>query len=287
MKKISYITGLWCMVSCSLFPAKQQQGDKDVVVAEIDNRKLFLSEIAAIFPNGINEKDSIELLKNYINTWARKYLMAAKAEMYLDKEQKNVEQELEDYRLSLLSYRYENQYVEQRIDTAIRQEEIEAFYEQQADIFPLAVPYVQAVYIKIKKDVPGIATIKRYARMAKDENLGKLDSLCAKVAALCDFFNDQWVDMDFLVRETVFTAEQCAQSLKENGYLEQTDEKHTCILSFRAVKKEGDAAPLAHVRNDIAHLIIGKRKRDLIKNLENSIYNEALDYKRLKIYIDE
>jgi hypothetical protein len=287
MKKITYIIGLWCMASCSFFPAKQQPGDKDVVVAEIDNRKLFLSDIAAIFPSGINAKDSLELLKNYINTWARKYLMAAKAEMYLDKEQKNVERELEDYRLSLLSYRYENQYVEQKIDTAILQEELEAFYEQQADIFPLAAPYVQAIYIKVRKDASGTATIRRHARAAKDDNLRKLDSLCTKVAALCDFFSDQWLDMDFLARETVFTADQCAQSLKENGYLEQTDEKHLYILSFRAVKKEGDAAPLAQVRDNITHLIIGKRKRDLVKKLENSVYNEALDYKRLKIYIDE
>jgi hypothetical protein len=287
MRELSYIAGLLCVMSCNFLPAKQQGGASDIVVAEIDNRKLFLSEVATIFPSGISEKDSLELLRNYINTWARKYLIAAKAEMYLDKEQKNVGRELEDYRLSLLSYRYENQYVEQKIDTVISQEEIEVFYAQHADIFPLAAPYVQAVYIKIKKDAAGMAAIRRYARTAKVENLGILDSLCTKASAACDFFNDQWVDVNFLTKETVFTAEQCAQSINETGYLEQTDEKYTHILSFYAVKKEGEVAPLAHVRDDIVHLIIGKRKRDLIKNLENSAYNEALDYKRLKIYIDE
>jgi hypothetical protein len=286
MKELSYIAGLLCMVSCNFLPAKQQ-GTNDIVVAEIANRKLFLSEIATIFPSGISEKDSLELLRNYINTWARKYLIAAKAEMYLDKEQKNVGRELEDYRLSLLSYRYENQYVEQKIDTAISQEEIEIFYAQQADIFPLAAPCVQAVYVKVKKDTPGIITIRRYARTAKVENLEKLDSLCTKVNAACDFFNDQWVDVNFLAKETVFTVAQCAQSIKEAGYLEQTDDTHTHILSFYAVKKEGEVAPLAYIRDDVVHLIIGKRKRDLIKNLENSAYNEALDYKRLKIYINE
>jgi hypothetical protein len=286
MKKISYIAALLCVASCNFLPAKQQ-GVKDVVVAEVDNKKLFLSEIATIFPSGINEKDSLELLRNYTNTWARKYLIAAKAEMYLDREQKNVERELEDYRLSLLSYRYENQYVGQKIDTAISQEEIEAFYAQQADIFPLVAPCVQAVYVKVKKEAPGIAAIKRYARMAKGENLEKLDSLCAKIGVTCNFFDDQWVDVQFLAAETVFTAEQCAWSIKETGYLEQTDETYTCILSFYAVKKEGEAAPLAYVRNSIVNLIIGKRKRDLIKNLENFAYNEALDYKRLKIYINE
>jgi hypothetical protein len=94
--------------------------------------------------------------------------------------------------------------------------------------------------------------------------------------------------VDFLAQKTLFTAEQCSQSLKANSYIEETDEQdYLYILAFRAVKKEGDVAPLVHVRSAIAHLIIGKRKRDLIKNLENSVYNEALDYKRLKIYIDE
>jgi hypothetical protein len=286
MKKINYIVGLLCMTSCSFFPTKQQ-GANDIIVAEIDEKKLFLSDISTIFPSDINKKDSIELLKKYINTWARQYLIAAKAEMYLDKEQQDVSRELEEYRLSLLSYRYENQYVEQKIDTVISQEEIELFYEQHAEIFPLTAPCVQATYVKIGKDVPGTATIKRYARTVKDENMRKLDSLCTKVKAVCDFFNDQWVAVDFLAQKTTFTAEQCNQSLKENGYLEMMDEQYLYMLNFRTVKKEGDVAPLAHVRDAIAHLIIGKRKRDLIKNLENSAYNEALDYKRLKIYIDE
>ena len=286
MKRISYIAGLLCMVSCSFFPAKQQ-GANDVIVAEIDDKKLFLSEISTIFPSGINKKDSIELLKKYINAWARQYLIAAKAEMYLDKEQKDVGRELEEYRLSLLSYRYENQYVEQKIDTAVSQEEIELFYEQHAETFPLAIPCVQATYVKVRKDAPGVATIKRHVRIAKEENMRKLDSLCTRVEAVCEFFNDQWADMGFLAQKTVFMTEQCKQALRETGYLEMTDDRHIYILNFRAVKKEGDVAPLAHVRSDIVHLIIGKRKRDLIKNLENSAFNEALDYKRLKIYIDE
>jgi hypothetical protein len=287
MKKIAYSIGLLFLFSCSFFPAKQQ-AEKDPVVAKIDDKILFLSEISTIFPSGIDKKDSIELLKNYVGTWARKYLVAAKAEMYLDKEQKNVAQELEDYRLSLLSYRYENQYVEQKIDTFITQEEIELFYEQHTDIFPLTVSCAQVTYVKIKKNTPGIAAIKRLVRVAKDENLTALDSLCAKAGAVCDFFNDQWVNVDFLTQKTIFTAEQCAQSLRANGYLETTDEQdYLYMLAFRAAKKEGDVAPLVHVRSAITHLIIGKRKRDLIKNLENSVYNEALDYKRLKIYIDE
>jgi hypothetical protein len=286
MKKIIYSTGLLLLFSCNFFSARQQAED-GVIIAKIDDKKLFLSEISTIFPNGINEKDSIELLKNYINTWARKYLIAAKAEMYLDKEQKNVEQELEDYRLSLLSYRYEHQYVEQKIDTAIHQEEIILFYERHAELFPLTAPCVQATYVKVKKNAAGIAAIKRHARMAKEESMEKLNSLCEKAGAVCDFFNDRWVGVGFLAQKTAFEAGQCKQVLKVNGYLEKTDEQYLYMLFFRDVKKKGDIAPLAHVRDDIVHLIIGKRKRELIKNLENSAYNEALDYKRLKIYIDE
>jgi hypothetical protein len=286
MKKVTYSIGLLFLFSCSFFPAKQQ-AEKDPVVAKIDDKILFLSEISTIFPDGISKKDSIELLKNYVSTWARKYLVAAKAEMYLGKEQKNVTQELEDYRLSLLSYRYENQYVEQKIDTSVTQGEIDLFYEQHAEIFPLTASCAKATYVKVKRNASGIAAIKRLVRVAKDENLTALDSLCAKAGAVCDFFNDQWVNVDFLTQNTVFTAEQCSQSLRANGYLENQTEQDFYMLAFRNVKKAGDVAPLVHVRDAIIHLILGKRKRNLIKNLENSIYNEALDYKRLKIYIDE
>ena len=213
MKKITYSIGLLLLFSCNFFPARPQ-AEEGVVVARIDDKKLFLSEIAIIFPSGISKKDSIELLKNYINTWARKYLIAAKAKMYLDKEQQNVEQELEDYRLSLLSYRYENQYVAQKIDTVIRQDEMELFYERHAELFPLAAPCVQATYVKVKKNAAGVAAIKRYARTGKEENMAKLDSLFAlpglKDRCLCEEIHTH----PLVIKEVAHRLRLCTQAVE-------------------------------------------------------------------------
>lgn len=287
MKKSAYAIFFVLMISCDYFTVKQSIDKKGIVVAQIDDKKLYLSEIAAVFPVNISRKDSVELLKNYINTWARKHLMAAKAEVYLDKEQKNVSHELEDYRLSLLSYRYETQYVEQKIDTIVHEGEYETYYIQHAESFLINAPLAQVTYIKVKENESTIADIWRYARGSREDQLKKLDSLCIVAHVACDFFNNRWVDVDFLRRETIFTPEQCKRALSGNGCLEEKEGEYIYLLNFRAVKKIGDIAPLEHVKNNIYHTIISKRKQNMIKNLENVVYNEALDYKRLKIYVDE
>jgi hypothetical protein len=283
MKTLLYIFILsFLFISCGYFTTKQNE--KDEVVAEVDGRKLLLSEISSIFPPGMAKTDSLELLKNYVNTWARKYLMAAKAEKYLSKGQKNVSMELEDYRLSLLSFRYENQYVAQKMDTIVTVEELDAFLEKNAANYLLTKPCVKVTYVQVREDAKLFRDIKRAVR-SKDEDMKLLDSLCATVEARLDYFSDKWVDFDYIVQELPFQEEQCKYALQGNGYIEVKNKSVINILYFRSIKKAGDVSPLEYVRDNIYHTIISQRKRNMIRNLENSAYNEALDHKRLKIYI--
>ena len=62
------------------------------------------------------------MVEQYVNNWAIQHLLLKKAESELSKSDRDVQQELEDYKNSLLVYRFEKYFIEQRLDTLITEE---------------------------------------------------------------------------------------------------------------------------------------------------------------------
>jgi hypothetical protein len=51
-----------------------------IPVAEVGNVKLYYDEIPQLIQHGINETDSVAIVQNYINKWAKRRLLLQKAE---------------------------------------------------------------------------------------------------------------------------------------------------------------------------------------------------------------
>lgn len=136
------IAAVGLLLSCD-YLSPQQSNEK--VLANVDGKELWLSGIEQIFPDSISRKDSIELLKNYVNNWARKCLMAAKAEKELNDSQKNITQEVDNYKMMLLAYRYETQYIASNLDTLVTERELLDYYQQLSASLPpsAGVPSVE------------------------------------------------------------------------------------------------------------------------------------------------
>ena len=114
----------FCFSSCKLVNSILHDEE---VVAKVGNSMLYKSEVTRLIPQGISGDDSLRLAMQYINSWASDMVYLDVAEKQLSKEQKDVSKELEAYRRSLLKYRYEQLYVNERLDTAVTTDEIEEY----------------------------------------------------------------------------------------------------------------------------------------------------------------
>ena len=101
---------------------------KGEVVARVGEHRLHRSQLESYIPAGVSSEDSVGLAQQYIRAWAEDLLRLDMADEQLSKEEKDVSEELESYRRSLLKYRYEQLYINQRLDTLITTEEVNAFY---------------------------------------------------------------------------------------------------------------------------------------------------------------
>jgi hypothetical protein len=267
--------------SCHYFTGKVS----DEKIAEVNGKILFKSDVDVIFPSGLSPDDSLQMLQTYVSNWVRKQLIAQVAEQYLNKEQKNVSMELEDYRLSLLIYRYEKMYMEQRLDTIVSEREIKAFYETSAKNFILAKPVARVIFIKVSEDIPQVKQIAQIYHSSQPDDREKLEQICATVAEKYTNFNEQWFDAEALANELPLTAGQIENEW-DKGYMQTSADGYAYFVHLYQTVAVGEQSPVDYERETISNIIRNKRKQELLKNLENSIYNDALNHNKLKLYIN-
>ena len=133
----------------------------DQVVAKVGKNKLYKSEVERFIPNMVSPEDSARLAEQYINSWAMDLLYLDVAERELSKGELDVSVELEDFRRSLLKYRYEQRYINDRLDTLVTDEQIRSYYEEHQSDFDLKRPVLKVRFVDVMKDSPKLNTILR------------------------------------------------------------------------------------------------------------------------------
>ncbi|HPF94091.1 MAG TPA: hypothetical protein PLV65_09135, partial [Tenuifilaceae bacterium] len=154
----------------------QQNKDNGEPIARVYDKYLYANEIEDIFPENISQNDSIQLLMAYADRWVRKQLLVNRAEKNLSDAQKNVTKQIEDYRSSLLIFKYEQEFIRQRLDTIVSDEEVELFYSENSSNFILNESIVKALFIKIRMDDPYYEKIKSLYKSNKEEDIKTLDN---------------------------------------------------------------------------------------------------------------
>jgi hypothetical protein len=254
-------------------------------VAEVGKAVLYYDEIPQLIQHGINEADSVAIIQNYINKWAKRRLLLQKAEENLSPELKTViEQEIEETRTNLVIYQYQQQMILEKMDTLLSDAELENYYSANEKSFVLNSDIVKALFIKLPVETPDLNKIRALARSNNQNDLQQLEKYCYQFAEKFDDFNENWVPMDRLSVELQQDIENKESFLKNNRFFETSDSLSVYLISIRDYRLRSSTAPFEYVRNDIKRIIWNSRRIEFIQALENGIYNDALKKNSFKIY---
>ncbi len=275
---------LLAMTSCETITSFVRDLRYGQVVAKVGSHKLYASELASYIPDSASPEDSTRLALQYINTWASDQLFNDVAERELSKTEKNVDKELEDYRHSLLKYRYEQKYVNQRLDTAVTRAQIEKYYEDHSANFKLSLPIAKAVYMNISEESPNLEIIKKKMRSNKPEARIEADSIAFSSAFRYTDFGDKWVDLVKLSRE-VGTDYGTLLSQVKDGMAEIPDGNGNLnIVYFFSLMKAGQVGPVEYFEEQIRDIILSTRKQALLVRLERDLIENARNQENFVIY---
>ncbi len=253
-------------------------------LAQVGNHYLYPSDISRILPENTTAQDSIVLAEDYINKWVKQELVIQKANENLTESQKDVTRELEEYRNSLIIYRYKNELLKQRMDTTVSSTEINKFYEQNKQTFLLDHAIVKAVFVKIPSDLADPEQLKNMVNDVTEEGQTELRDYCMQYAKSFEIALDNWIDFQVLNRNLPVSIEDPESFLRQNSLKEMNDSNYYYIVSIQDYILANDLAPLEFVENNIKNLILNQRKVEFLKELENNIYIEGERQNKFKIY---
>lgn len=279
-KFVCIITAALLVCSCTLYESITK-GEK---VAQIGRAALYKTDLEKIIPKGIASQDSAVLVKQYIDSWAIKQLMLQKAEEQLPKEDKDVAQLLEDYRIQLLVFRYENKFVEERLDTIVKLSEREEYYNAHKGNFLGRNGVFKGRLVKMQNSSPNLQVMRKLAKGRDALALEELEELAYNSAYKYSNYNNNWVDLGIVAKDIGMPVAELQQVLdKQKEVAEVKDTVYTNILQVLDYVKPGDITPFEYNSEKIKEIIISRRKQELLLNLQRDILNDALNNNKLKI----
>jgi hypothetical protein len=277
------LSGLF-MLTIALSCTQIETRSREKPLAQVFEKNLYPSDTRDIFPSNISRKDSILILHNYVDKWVKKQLILQKAELNLTEEQKDVRQQIEEYRSSLLIYKYEQNLILQKLDTLISDEEIEAYYTENPSNFNLDRHIVKALFIKLPLDAPDLWRVRQLYRSEREEDFKELESYCYQYGVKYDYFEDNWIPFTTITRVLPNEIRNPESFLRWNRYIEQQDSAFRYMAHLREHSLAGTVAPLPYIEQKIRSIILNKRKVQFIRDLENNIYKDALNKGSFTIY---
>jgi hypothetical protein len=277
------IMGISSIISCD--SNKKHEGKTPV--ARVYDKFLYKEDLAKVIPTGLSKDDSILKVKSYIDFWVKRYAMTKTAELNLAEEQKDVAEELENYRMDLLIFRYKQIFIEQNLDTVVTQKQIMDFYQQHEKEFMLSQPAVRAVFIKILKTSPNLSMISNLYRSSRESDILQLKQYCEEHSAIFNTYNDDWIYFKDICIEIPIRIDDHELYLKTNTYIEAQDSAFIYFLNIKNYRLKDALAPLNFVEGNIQSMILKQRKQELLDVIENNVYNSMLDKKDIELFDNE
>ena len=282
MRVIIAITGtLLFMYSCSNYKSDANR----VILAQVDDKYLYADQIPVNTNNGLTWEDSISIARNYIDRWIRNELILMKAEENLSEEyQSEINNKLEETRANLMIYQYEQQMMLQKMDTAVSETEIMDYYDNHLQNFDLQHNIVKVLFLKLPVEAPNIQRARAWYRSDEQNDIQSLESYAYQFADKFDDFGENWISMNFLLRELPANIENESYFLRNNRYYETSDSDFQYFVNIRDFRLKGSLAPIDYVKDDIRTIILNNRKIDFLQELENGIYNEGIRDNSFRVF---
>lgn len=256
----------------------------EYVVARVGDSRLTLDDLNGVNFGG-NPQDSLSLLQAYASKWMQEQVLYQKAQKELAGSSSVFDKQLEAYRKSLFVYSYEQQLVEESMDTSISDEQVQAYYRQNEKHFLLKSDILKfrlAVF-PLKSKIP--PKIKALFTDGTSRKLPSLESFLG-VKAKSFFLNDTtWMsisDVDKLLPEG-FDID--GERLKRNGFFEFQDSTSLYWFWIRDLKIKKTISPLEFEIPRIRAILLHQKKQAFLNEKTSQWVQEALTSKTAEIYV--
>lgn len=249
-------------------------------LVELDGNVLYQEDLLQVLPVDISEADSAHFANRYIENWLSELLLYQNAERNV-RDDKQIDELVENYRRSLIVHEYQQLLIEQKIEQNITIQEIETFYNDNKNLFVLEEPILKGLFIKLPLSAPNQNSIMKLYRLSDDESYDEIEKYCIRNAPYYEFFYDYWhsvSDIEILLPSMEVSLQDY---LNKNDFLEIKDDEFIYLLNVSEYLPKGSVAPIEQVENRIKRLLINNKAVSYIQKIKKDLYNSAIENNRV------
>ena len=263
---------------------KKNLGFKEKAIARVHDVYLYPSDLIGIVPKGSTKDDSATLVQAYIENWIRQTLLIKQAEDNVDIDLESIEQQIENYKSSLLIYAYEQQLVAEKLDTTVTSAQIKEYYEANKENFELKKTILKASYIQLPRKTIRLENAIKWFKSSKEKDRQELETYCMQFSPDYNLVDTAWIYFDQLAE--IVPLEKLSESsvLQKNNYIQLTDDEYIYLVKIKDFMYKESISPLEMEKESIRNIIINKRKVELIDKSEKDVYQRARENNDIEIF---
>lgn len=266
--------------SCNSKPEKHSKDDR--ILAKVYDKALYLSDMEGMIPEGMSSEDSSLIIKAFARNWVRETALLREAESNIPKDL-DIDKLVEDYRASLIKHNYENIVVDKLLDSTVTQNDLSAFYEKNKEQYQLEAPIIRCQFIKVPRNAPQLNRAQDWWNSSKDESAVALANWCRANAVIHHLQTNIWYKVEdiaaFMPQGTL-----TVDNVKNRRDFVQRDDNFMYFFRVLELVSRKEIAPLAYIEDQARKVILHKRKTQLLEELKDKLYNEAMNKKQVTIY---
>jgi hypothetical protein len=261
----------------------QQEADQnDRLLARVQNKSLYLSELDGMFPMETSSQDSSLIIRAYVDRWVREAVLLNEAERNIPQDL-NIDKLVRDYRASLIRLSYERTLIEELLDSTVTANELQQFYEENKEQYQLEMPIVRSHFIKIPVPVTEEAQVRQLWNSQDSVDRIDLVNYCNQHAVAHNLQDSIWYRIDDLNVE--FPAGTLtAENIGSKREFIQKDDSYLYFYRALEVKNSKEIAPLAYIEDQARKFILHKRKLKLLEDKRQDMYELELRRNNIEVF---
>ena len=277
--------GVILVIAAAMTGCGQEHNHKGKTpLVEVSGEFLYKEDLQAALPLNISKDDSVLFAEHYIRNWIEDALLFDKAEGNIPDNDK-ISKLVENYRRALIMHTYQEELVNQKLANDISEEEINAYYEKNKELFRLDNPLDKGLFIKVPLSSPDLGNVRVWYRKNNQDVIEKLEKYSLRNAVSYDYFYDRWTSVpDVAAKIPLKVLDTDANYLDKNRNVEVKDTAFCYFLHIEDFLGKDKQKPLDFARDEIKEILINLKRVEFINKVKEDLYQRASDRNKIIYY---
>lgn len=268
---------IFILILSSCF-SESDETEGDTLLARVYDSNLYLSDLKGFSENQQGGEDSLSYLESKVNEWIYNEVLFYNGQNEL-RNLDDIEEKVDAYRKSLVKIEFQEKLIKNKGIT-VTEDELDEYYTNNSEIFVAEKPIYHVQYVELPEETQNIAKLEKL--LNQDSIPHFVFNYCKTYPEKCHFEENFWLYDNQLINKLKLP------SYLHNEYprfriFEREDNTHL-IFKISEKRNKGDILPLALVKDKIYQILVFKKRKEILREIEDNIYIQELNKGNIELH---